>query len=520
MNNKASTDYCTWKADDTVAPANSGYPVFGHAWVLTLTGTVTISGTQKYGETLTAAYTSGNNTGTLSYQWKRGSTKIGTNSNTYTLVKDDIGKTLTCEVTSTVEAGSVTSDATNVPGTYSFKAVLESGYKDSGYVLDGSVSMPAIQVTVSSNNSTRSSSTSSSPTAKTEKTETKVDNNTATVTTKPDSVNTNGDTADIQTTVPSVTVDNTQSSTNGDTVDPAKKAAVTIKVPTEAIVQQLAAKKNVDLTITVPSGVAANAVSGTAVTILANREILEAAKASLTDITIKIKDADAQQLAYTWTFRGEDLAKSATPMTDVNIAMSVHLTTEVPKVNEITPSNKDLVLSFDHSGVLPSAASVKFSASKKGFQPGQTLYFYYFNPTTKQTESLGKDAYTVDADGNVTVQISHCSDYVLLPKQARTLTLDTRTYTMKPNKSYEIGVKLTGISNPVIKAYSSTKGTADVTVLTNGNVKVTGRKPGLTYIMIDVYDNKNKFLTHASIRLTVENGVKENGNSARQYGIL
>lgn len=207
-------------------------------------------------------------------------------------------------------------------------------------------------------------------------------------------------------------------------------------------------------------------------------------------------------------------------MTDVNIAMSVHLTTEVPKVNEITPSNKGLVLSFDHSGVLPSAASVKFSAREKGFQPGQTLYFYYYNPTTRQIESLGKDAYTVDADGNVTVKIYHCSDYVLLPKQARTITLDTRNYIMKPNKSYEIGVKLTGISNPIIKAYSSTKGTADVTVLKNGNVKATGRKPGLTYIMIDVYDSKNKFLTHASVRLTVQNGIKENGNSARQYGLF
>ena len=541
------------ETDTNNAGADSTFTVA--AYVPTLTGTVAISGTQKYGETLTAAYGSGNNTGTLSYQWKRGSTKIGTNSNIYMLVKDDIGKALTCEVTSTVETGSVTSGATdaiakadgpavsgvsaegcttasnndgklsgvtadmeykksgatdytvgtgseitglsngdylvrvketdtnsagadstftvqamsavyktlvsitdpqaitnlangtdktaaalglpgtvelttdngtvsadvnwdlvgcdyiksktteqtftvhgavtlpagvvnpnhvalrtkvdvivkaagsenpnpktitgflldyttktvpygtalasldlpgkiqalgnsisnlwvnvtnwvcsafqpNVPGTYTFKAVLDSGYKDSGYDLDSSASAPEIKVTVSPKNSSHSSSTSSSSTANSEKTETKVDktDNTATVTTKPDSVNTNGDTADIETTVSSVTVDNTPSSTNGDTVDSLKKAAVTIKVPTEAIMQQLAAKKNVDLTITVPSGVAANAVSGTAVTILANREILEAAKASQTDITIKIKDADTQQLAYTWTFRGEIFA--------------------------------------------------------------------------------------------------------------------------------------------------------------------------------------------------------------------
>ncbi len=418
----------------------------------------------------------------------------------------------------------------NVPGTYTFKAVLDSGYKDSGYVLDNSVSEPEIKITVSASNSgsnnggsgKHSNSTPSSSSENSGGTETKVDTvgNTATVTTKPDRMNTDGNRADIEATVPSVTVDNTQTSTNGSTVDPTKKAAVIIDVPTEAIVQQLAAKKNVTLTVTVPSAVAKDALGGTAVTIRANKEILEAAKASLTDVTIKIRDADTQQPAYSWMFRGEDLAKSTAPMTDVNISMSVHLTTEVPIVEGIPQPDKGLVLSFDHSGLLPSAANVKFSVWEKGFQPGQTLYFYYFNPTTKQIEPLENGTYTVDADGNVTVQIYHCSDYVLLPKAVRTIVLDTRTYTMRPKQSYEIGVKLTGITNPIVKAHSSTNGTADVTVLKNGNVKATAQKPGLTYIMIDVYDHKLKLLTHASVRLNVRNGGKQSGNSARQYGLF
>ncbi len=776
VNATASTDYFTWKADDTAPPANGGYPVLGQAYAPpALTGTVTISGTQKYGETLTAVYASGNNTGILSYQWKRGSTSIGTGT-TYKIVKDDINNTLTCEVKSTAQTGSVTSSATdeiakadgpavtgvsavgcttssnddgkltgvttdmeykksgdtgytagtgdnitglasgdylvrvketetnsagadktftvdakneaskklisitaplaitdlangtnktaaalglpetvelttdcgnvtarvkwdvadsnydksktteqtftvngtvtlpaevvntnhlaltttirvtvkaesggdttpktitgflmdyttktvpygtsfaslnlpdkvkavgnelgglwikvtewlhssyqsNIPGTYTLTAVLDSGhtgsgYVDSGFILGSGVTAPNIRVTVqekrSNSNQSDSKNTSSSPVKNTDQTETKVDptGNTATVTTKPDSVNTNGDTASIETTISSVTVDNTQTATNGSVVDTTKKSAVTINVPTETIVQQLAAKKNVDLIVTVPHDVAKNAIGGAVLTINANKEILEAARATLADVTIKIKDADTQQLAYTWTFKGADLAKSTTPITNVNISMSVHLTTEVPRVNAVTPSNKGLVLSFDHSGALPSVARVQFSALEKGFKPGQTLYFYYYNPTTRQIESQGSDAYVVDGNGTVTVNISHCSDYVLLPKAARTITLDTRTYTMKPKKSYEIGVTLTGVSNTTIKAYSSTKGVANVTVLKNGNVRATGAKPGLTYIMIDVYDSKNRFLTHASVRLTVQNGVKENGNSARQHGLF
>lgn len=77
-----------------------------------LTGTVTISGTLKYGETLTAAVVGSNNSGTLSYQWKRGTTNIGTNSDAYTLVEADIGNTITVTVTSSVETGEIVSGAT------------------------------------------------------------------------------------------------------------------------------------------------------------------------------------------------------------------------------------------------------------------------------------------------------------------------------------------------------------------------------------------------------------------------
>lgn len=72
-----------------------------------LLGKVTISGTLKYNETLTATLLEDNNTGDLSYRWKRGNEVVGTNSSTYTTVQEDIGKTLTCEVTSSIESGKV-----------------------------------------------------------------------------------------------------------------------------------------------------------------------------------------------------------------------------------------------------------------------------------------------------------------------------------------------------------------------------------------------------------------------------
>ncbi|HEX3040457.1 MAG TPA: Ig-like domain-containing protein [Caproiciproducens sp.] len=353
---------------------------------------------------------------------------------------------------------------------------------------------------------------------------TKVDpaGNTVTVTPKADRVSVNGNTANIETVITNITTDDTGTSTNGSVADGAKKTAVTINVPTDAIKQQLAAKKDVELTVTVPSEVAKDTNPNLSVNINANKEILEAAKENLTDVTIQVKNADTQQLAYSWTFKGEDLAKSTVPVKDVNISMSVHLTTEVNTVNAVTPSNRGLVLSFDYSGLLPSAASVKISALEKGFKPGQTLYFYYYNPATKQIEPLDKNAYVVDANGNVTVQISHCSDYVLLPNAVRSLVLDTKNYTTATKDRYEIGVKLAGAKGCTVKVFSSAKGIASIARLKNGNYQVTGLKAGLTYIMFDVYDEKGKLISkaHASVRLTVEKGVKPSGDSHRQTALF
>jgi hypothetical protein len=84
-----------------------------------LTGTVTITGTARVGQTLTANINSLGGTGTVSYQWKRGDTATadGTNiggatSGTYTLVAADEDKYITVTVTRTGYSGSKTSTAT------------------------------------------------------------------------------------------------------------------------------------------------------------------------------------------------------------------------------------------------------------------------------------------------------------------------------------------------------------------------------------------------------------------------
>ena len=79
-----------------------------------LTGTVNITGNLKYGKTLTATVTDTNNSGTLSYQWRRNGEPISSaTSNTYVVTEDDIGYTLSVVVTSSVETGSIVGTASD-----------------------------------------------------------------------------------------------------------------------------------------------------------------------------------------------------------------------------------------------------------------------------------------------------------------------------------------------------------------------------------------------------------------------
>lgn len=82
-----------------------------------LTGTVTIQsnsttvGTSHPDDVLTAELTGGNNTGTLSYQWFANNTAItGATGKTYKLTAEDIGKTISVKITSSVETGDITAE--------------------------------------------------------------------------------------------------------------------------------------------------------------------------------------------------------------------------------------------------------------------------------------------------------------------------------------------------------------------------------------------------------------------------
>ena len=106
-----------------------------------LTGTVTITGSFKYNETLTANANT-NTTGQLYYQWKRNGTNIdGYTTETYTTVADDIGQIISVEISSIIQTGTLSAATTaiakadkDVPSISMFTIHHCSESNDDGYI--------------------------------------------------------------------------------------------------------------------------------------------------------------------------------------------------------------------------------------------------------------------------------------------------------------------------------------------------------------------------------------------------
>ena len=377
----------------------------------------------------------------------------------------------------------------------------------------------------STSSGTSGSSTSSGTSTSGTTTTTTTDNNGTTVTTAttaPDAPPTVTDhTASVSVTVPADAAATAQNAT------PQKPAQVKIILPDKAVAEQLKKDdvKTVEVTVAVPSTVANGTNPSADVTITAGKDLLQAAKDGKKDVTLSVTDSGTGRVAYSWTFKGSNLADSTAPMKDVDLALTVQPVKDVPQVGAAASSaDSGIVLTFGNNGVLPAPAEVKIYVGNQGYHAGQTLFFYYFNPVTQKLEKVNDAVCTVDENGYATVKIAHCSDYVLLPQQVAektgSITLDTRSYTMSPKNIYDIGVKLENAQNVTVKVHSSRDSIAKVTKLANGNYRITGLKQSVSYVIFEIYDKNGKLLNHASVKITVANGVKPHGEAVRAKSVF
>ncbi|MDP3447998.1 MAG: hypothetical protein Q8S22_08065 [Eubacteriales bacterium] len=104
-------------AETATALASAPSPSVNFTTLPTLSGMISTTGEARFGMTMTATLSGSNNTGTLTYTWKRGNTIAGTGV-AYAVSAADIGNQLSLEVTSSVQGGSVTRSLGTVAKAY------------------------------------------------------------------------------------------------------------------------------------------------------------------------------------------------------------------------------------------------------------------------------------------------------------------------------------------------------------------------------------------------------------------
>ena len=226
---------------------------------------------------------------------------------------------------------------------------------------------------------------------------------------------------------------------------PQAPAVVRITPPTADMLAQLGnpSVRAVDLTIQVPSLVANNTNPNASVQISLPAEVLSAAREDQKDVVLTVTDTQSGREVYSWSFSGIRSSQSVTPVTGVNLALTVapvagNTSAAAAAAGRASHSaNTGILIGFAHSGLLPVPANVRvYLGGQSGVRPGSRMYLYYINSNIDSLEQIGQSAYPVDSEGYVTLTVVHCSDYLLLPEKA------TDSYPVLSDTTFPLGLRL------------------------------------------------------------------------------
>ncbi|WMJ22166.1 discoidin domain-containing protein [Paludicola sp. MB14-C6] len=161
-----------------------------------------------------------------------------------------------------------------------------------------------------------------------------------------------------------------------------------------------------------------------------SKDILKAAKEQKKTVTFDIVNSNGN-LKYSWAIDG----KNVNEIKDVNLELKVSEIKANANIQKAANNESGLVLSFSHSGSLPTDTQVKVYVGDQ-FKDGDKLHFYYFNEAKGQLEKIADEI--VVKGGYAIVSINHCSDYVLtkIENKATTPTsTETQTNTASSTKT-------------------------------------------------------------------------------------
>lgn len=157
------------------------------------------------------------------------------------------------------------------------------------------------------------------------------------------------------------------------------------------------------------------------------KEILEAAKGK--NITLEV-----QMSGYTWKIDGTTITEAGLQDVDLEVIKN---TKNIPEnvISALAGSNPSIQISLSHNGQFGFTAVLTINVGKE--HNGKIGNLYYYNSEGKM-EFIHKG--TVDKEGNVSLQFTHASDYVIVltAQQAAETTKDSTASTSKTEKTGKV----------------------------------------------------------------------------------
>jgi predicted outer membrane repeat protein len=158
--------------------------------------------------------------------------------------------------------------------------------------------------------------------------------------------------------------------------------------------------------------------------LLMTEAFLQLIKESGKEVSVTVYDGEGRE-RYSWNFTSEVLEKSEQKLKEVNLFLKVASPNSDDELLSLLKESKadidnSLVINFGHDGVLPGQATVRiYVGDQPGMTEGSKVYLYHYNKLSEKLETLPfSSGYVVDKEGYITIDILHCSDYVVLPKEA------------------------------------------------------------------------------------------------------
>ena len=370
-----------------------------------LSGTISTIGEARYGMTMTASLSGSNNTGTLTYTWKRGNTVAGTGTS-YAVIAADIGNQLSLEVTSSVQGGIVSKslgtvakayfvgDAPDAPTRYSrttSKIVLNSvdgcEYSRGGTTWQDSTTFSGLKSGTSYTFYQRykaTATTEASPSSAAYKTSTSA------------SSSTSDDSSATTTPKPSATDD-----------------ATSTALYSYTLTQD-------------------------------NTRILYSTMKSLAEGN-KTKDVTIKQDDVEFTFPKGTMTQSYTQLW-YDFGTTINNSIAVQTAQELAGDAYVATVHYNYSGELPGKANIRINVGAA--QANKTLYFYLLNDNKTLTF---QQTSVVDSTGWATVTQTHCSDYVFLNR-------DIATVSASPSLSPSPDASASPLPSPTVSPDSNSTG--------------------------------------------------------------